>query len=115
MTEHFTELAIAALTLNVLAMAVLVRDRAARAARQSASRRRSRWSSASTTARWRSPSRSLINDDLAIPAAIYSAFMFLTAGAFARLMYQRNTPRRRGAGGGGRVKRAVPLRRRAAG
>lgn len=27
---------------------------------------------------------------LTIPAAVYSAFMFLTAGAFARMMYRRN-------------------------
>jgi BASS family bile acid:Na+ symporter len=32
----------------------------------------------------------VINDDLAIPAAIYSAFMFLTAGVFARIMFRRN-------------------------
>jgi BASS family bile acid:Na+ symporter len=34
---------------------------------------------------------SLIADDLTIPAAVYSSFMFLTAGAFARLVYRRNT------------------------
>jgi hypothetical protein len=27
---------------------------------------------------------------LAIPAAVYSAFMFITAGTFAWLMYKRN-------------------------
>jgi BASS family bile acid:Na+ symporter len=31
-----------------------------------------------------------ISDVLAIPAAVYSAFMFLTAGSFARLMLRRN-------------------------
>jgi BASS family bile acid:Na+ symporter len=31
-----------------------------------------------------------IDPELAIPAAIYSAFMFLTAGAFARVMAARN-------------------------
>lgn len=33
---------------------------------------------------------STISTDLAIPAAVYSAFMFITAGIFARLMHQRN-------------------------
>jgi BASS family bile acid:Na+ symporter len=33
---------------------------------------------------------SLIDDDLTIPAAVYSTFMFLTAGVFARLVYRRN-------------------------
>jgi len=32
----------------------------------------------------------LIADVLTIPAAVYSAFMFITAGLFARLMYRRN-------------------------
>ncbi len=27
---------------------------------------------------------------LSIPAAVYSAFMFITAGLFARLMFRRN-------------------------
>ena len=31
-----------------------------------------------------------IADVLGIPAAVYSAFMFLTAGTFARLMFRRN-------------------------
>ncbi len=31
-----------------------------------------------------------IATELTIPAAVYSSFMFLTAGAFARLMYHRN-------------------------
>jgi BASS family bile acid:Na+ symporter len=34
-----------------------------------------------------------INIDLAIPAAVYSAFMFITAGLFARYMARRNGPR----------------------
>lgn len=33
---------------------------------------------------------STISTDLAIPAAVYSAFMFVTGGLFARLMYRRN-------------------------
>jgi len=31
-----------------------------------------------------------ISTELAIPGAVYSAFMFITAGLFARLMHQRN-------------------------
>lgn len=88
-TEHFTELAIAALTLNVLAMTVSY--------------------SISRLARLDNPQATavamelgvhngtvaiavavLVTDELAIPAAIYSAFMFITAGAFARLMFKRN-------------------------
>ena len=34
-----------------------------------------------------------VSTELAIPAAVYSAFMFITAGLFARLMYRRNSPR----------------------
>lgn len=33
-----------------------------------------------------------ISTQLAIPAAVYSGFMFVTAGSFARLMYRRNAP-----------------------
>ena len=33
----------------------------------------------------------LIDTELAIPAAVYSMFMFVTAGTFARLIAQRNT------------------------
>ena len=29
---------------------------------------------------------------LTIPAAVYGAFMFISAGLFARLMYRRNAP-----------------------
>ena len=89
-TEHFTELAIAALTLNVLAMSVSF-----------AISRLARLDNPQSTAvamelgihngTLAIAVAVLITDDLAIPAAIYSAFMFLTAGAFARLMYQRNT------------------------
>lgn len=34
-----------------------------------------------------------IATELAVPGAVYSAFMFITAGAFARLMYLRNVGR----------------------
>lgn len=32
----------------------------------------------------------VFSDELAVPAAVYSVFMFITAGAFARLMLRRN-------------------------
>ncbi len=32
----------------------------------------------------------MINDELMIPAAVYSAFMFMTGGIFARFMHSRN-------------------------
>lgn len=31
-----------------------------------------------------------LDEELAVPAAVYSTFMLVTAGAFARVMYQRN-------------------------
>ena len=34
----------------------------------------------------------MINDELMIPAAVYSAFMFITGGIFARFMHSRNAP-----------------------
>jgi bile acid:Na+ symporter, BASS family len=88
-TEHFTELAIAALTLNVLAMACsFAIARLARLDnRQSTAVAMELGIHNGTLA---IAVAVLVNDDLAIPAAIYSAFMFLTAGAFARLMYHRN-------------------------
>jgi BASS family bile acid:Na+ symporter len=89
-TEHFTELAIAALTLNVLAMTCsFAISRLARLDnRQSTAVAMELGIHNGTLA---IAVAVLVTDDLAIPAAIYSAFMFLTAGAFARLMYQRNS------------------------
>ncbi|HEV2999709.1 MAG TPA: bile acid:sodium symporter family protein [Solirubrobacteraceae bacterium] len=88
-TEHFAELAIAALTLNVLAMACsFTISRLARLDnRQSTAVAMELGVHNGTLA---IAVAVLITDDLAIPAAIYSAFMFATAGAFARLMYRRN-------------------------
>jgi BASS family bile acid:Na+ symporter len=88
-TDHFAELAVAALTLNVLAMSCSY-----------AISRLARLDNAQATAvamelgvhngTLAIAVAVLVNDDLAIPAAIYSAFMFLTAGIFARIMYKRN-------------------------
>ncbi len=87
--EHFAELAVAALTLNVAAMSVSF-----------AVARVARLSSAQATAiamelgihnsTLAIAVGTSIAEVLAIPAAVYSAFMFLTAGAFARVMAARN-------------------------
>ena len=88
-TEHFTELAIAALTLNVLAMAgsFAIARFARLDNRQSTAVAMELGLHNGTLA---IAVAVLVNDDVGIPAAIYSAFMFLTAGAFAWLMYKRN-------------------------
>ena len=88
-TEHFTELAIAALTLNVLAMTVSYTiSRLARLDNPQATAVAMELGVHNGTVAI--AVAVLVTDDLAIPAAIYSAFMFLTAGAFARLMFKRN-------------------------
>jgi BASS family bile acid:Na+ symporter len=88
-TEHFTELAIAALTLNVLAMTCsFTVSRLARLDNRQATAVAMELGVHNGTLAI--AVAVLITDDLAIPAAIYSAFMFATAGAFARLMYRRN-------------------------
>lgn len=90
-TGHFGELAIAALTLNVLAMSVsfgvarLARLTSAQATAVSLELGLHNSTLAIAVG-------TLISDEVAIPAAVYSAFMFLTAGAFARVMYARNAP-----------------------
>ena len=88
-TEHFTELALAALTLNVLAMAgsFTIAHLAKLDNRQSTAVALELGVHNGTLA---IAVAVLVADDVAIPAAIYSAFMYLTAGAFARLMYKRN-------------------------
>lgn len=88
-TEHFTELAIAALTLNVLAMgcSFTIARLARLDNRQSTAVAMELGVHNGTLA---IAVAVLVADDLAIPAAIYSAFMFLTAGAFARIMFNRN-------------------------
>jgi BASS family bile acid:Na+ symporter len=88
-TDHFAELAVAALTLNVAAMSIsFVVARAARLSdRQATAVSLELGLHNSTLA---IAVGLLVADEVAIPAAVYSAFMFLTAGAFARLMYSRN-------------------------
>lgn len=88
-TDNFAELALATLTLNVVAMAASFTI--ARLARLD-----ERQSTAIAmelgihNAALAIAVGSSVADVLAIPAAVYSSLMFLTAGAFARLMFRRN-------------------------
>jgi BASS family bile acid:Na+ symporter len=88
-TEHFTDVAIAALTLNVLAMTLsFTISRLARLdLRQSTAVALELGIHNGTVA---IAVASTIDTELAIPAAVYSAFMFLTGGLFAKLMASRN-------------------------
>jgi BASS family bile acid:Na+ symporter len=85
----FGDVAVAALTLNVVAMAVSFGT--ARAARlgdpqaTAISMELGIHNSALAIA-----VGSTITTELAIPAAVYSAFMFITAGVFARMVHSRN-------------------------
>ena len=87
--DHIGELALAALTLNVAAMTVsFTVSRLARLTdRQATAVAMELGIHNATLAITVGVS---IADVLAIPAAVYSVFMFLTAGAFARLMWHRN-------------------------
>jgi bile acid:Na+ symporter, BASS family len=88
-TEHFTDLALATLTLNVLAMSVAygVSRVAGLDGRQTTAISLELGVHNSTLAIAVATSIATI---LATPAAVYSMFMFFTAGAFARLMWKRN-------------------------
>jgi BASS family bile acid:Na+ symporter len=88
-TEHFTELALATLTLNVAAMTVayMVSRVAGLDERQTTAIALELGVHNSTLA---IAVATTIATVLATPAAVYSAFMFITAGAFARLMWRRN-------------------------
>ena len=87
--DNFGILAVAALTLNVAAMSVSfavarlasLNDRQATAIAMELGVHNSTLAIAVGSS---------IDDVLSIPAAVYSAFMFITAGLFARLMFRRN-------------------------
>jgi BASS family bile acid:Na+ symporter len=87
--DHIGDIALAALTFNVLAMTVsFFVARAARLDnRQSTAIAMELGIHNGTVA---IAVASLIVTDLAIPAAVYSAFMFVTGGLFARFMAKRN-------------------------
>ena len=88
-TENFAELAVAALTLNVLAMSVSYAvSRVARLdGRQATAIAMELGVHNATLA---IAVGAAVATVLTIPAAVYSAFMYITAGLFARLMYRRN-------------------------
>ncbi len=88
-TENFADVAAAALTLNVLAMAISFSiARLARLDdRQSTAIAMELGVHNSTLA---IAVAATISSELTVPAAVYSVFMFLTAGLFARLMSRRN-------------------------
>jgi bile acid:Na+ symporter, BASS family len=87
--EHFADVAAAALALNVAAMGIsfAVAQLARLGDRQATAIAMELGIHNSTLA---ITVGSAIDTSLAIPAAVYSMFMFLTAGAFARVMARRN-------------------------
>jgi BASS family bile acid:Na+ symporter len=90
-TDHLAELALAALTLNVAAMtASFVISRLARLNLGQATAVAMELGVHNATLAI--AVGALVADRLTIPAAVYSTFMFFTAGAFARLMARRNVP-----------------------
>ena len=90
MASSFDDVAPAALALNIAAMGIsfataqLVRldTRQATAIAMELGLHNSTLAIAVATA---------VSTEIAIPAAVYSAFMFVTAGAFARIMFTRNS------------------------
>jgi BASS family bile acid:Na+ symporter len=88
-TDHFAELALATLALNLAAMAISFNiARAARLSRpQSTAIAMELGVHNGTVAITVGAGIATI---LASPAAVYSVFMFVTAGIFARIMYKRN-------------------------
>jgi bile acid:Na+ symporter, BASS family len=88
-TDNFTELALTALTLNVVAMAgsftiarlARLDERQSTAIAMELGIHNAALAIAVGTT---------VADVLTIPAAVYSSLMFFTAGAFARVMYRRN-------------------------
>jgi BASS family bile acid:Na+ symporter len=88
-TDHFADLALATLTLNVAAMTVayVVSRVAGLDGRQTTAISLELGVHNSTLA---IAVATTIATVLATPAAVYSMFMFITAGAFARVMWMRN-------------------------
>ena len=87
--DHIGELALAALTLNVAAMTVsFTVSRIARLSNRQATAVAMELGIHNATLAIAVAVS--IADVLAIPAAVYSAFMVLTAGTFARVMWHRN-------------------------
>jgi BASS family bile acid:Na+ symporter len=89
-TDHFGELALATLLLNLAAMTISFNvARLARLSRQQSTAIAMELGIHNGTVAITVGAG--IATILASPAAVYSVFMFFTAGLFARLMYKRNT------------------------
>ena len=88
-SENFTELALAALTLNVLAMgcSFAVAMAANLGSRQATAVALELGIHNATLA---IAVGALIAEELTVPAAVYSVFMYVTAGLFARMLFRRN-------------------------
>jgi BASS family bile acid:Na+ symporter len=97
--RYFAELALAALTLNVLAMACsFTIARVARLdLRQATAVALELGVHNGTLA---IAVGALVAEELTVPAAVYSAFMYVTAGIFARALHKRNAAAEAGAGAG---------------
>lgn len=88
-TEHLGELAAAAISLNVAAMAIsFAIARAARLSDRSATA--IALELGIHNAALAIAIGSAVDPLLTVPAAVYASFMFVTAGVFARIMYRRN-------------------------
>ncbi|MBA2630716.1 MAG: hypothetical protein H0U84_06815 [Thermoleophilaceae bacterium] len=88
-TENFTELALATLTLNVAAMSIsFTVSRLARLDNRQATAVAMELGIHNATLAIAIGAS--VDDSLIVPAAVYSAFMFVTAGTFARLVHRRN-------------------------
>ncbi len=88
-TDNLGELAVATITLNVLAMSIsFTISRLARLDNPSATAIALELGVHNATLAI--AVGAAIDSELTIPAAVYSAFMFITAGLFARLMHRRN-------------------------
>ena len=89
-TDHFAELAIATLALNLAAMTISFNvARLARLSRQQSTAIAMELGVHNGTVAITVGAG--IATILASPAAVYSVFMFITAGLFARMMYKRNS------------------------
>ena len=87
--ENFTDVALAALALNVAAMSVsFTVARVARVSNFQATAIAIELGLHNATVAI--AVATAISNELTIPAAVYSAFMFVTAGLFAKLMHSRN-------------------------
>lgn len=88
--ENFARVAAAALTLNVVAMAVsFTASKLGRLTDRQATAIALELGVHNATVAI--VVAGMIDDELMIPAAVYSAFMFITAGIFARFMHNRNS------------------------